>query len=71
MVVDSRTRLYVAGLVAALAAYIFAVVAFTGALDVVQTGVFAIVFLVVLLGFERFMLWAERFDSTEAAGTRV
>ncbi|KTG10091.1 hypothetical protein AUR64_10875 [Haloprofundus marisrubri] len=59
---DSRFRFFTTGLVAALAAYIFTVVAFTGLLDLVATAVFAVVFLVVMVGFERFVLWAEKLE---------
>ncbi|MFC4360446.1 hypothetical protein ACFO0N_21075 [Halobium salinum] len=68
---EIRTRLYVAGLVAALAAYIFTVIAFTGLLNFAQTGVFAVVFLVILLGFERFMMWAETLESEEATSAQI
>ncbi|WP_122089202.1 hypothetical protein [Halalkalicoccus subterraneus] len=63
---DSRFRLFIAGLVAALTAFIFTVVAFTGILDLIETAVFTGVFLVVMLGFERFMLWAETLESAES-----
>lgn len=62
---DSRIRLIVASLVAASVAYLFAVIAFTGTLNLIAAGVFLGLFVVVLLGFERFIQWAERFDTTE------
>lgn len=40
-------------------------IAFTGTLDLVAAGVFLAMFIVVPLGFERFIQWAERFDTTE------
>jgi Zn-dependent protease with chaperone function len=62
---DSRIRLIVASLVAASVAYLFAVIAFTGTLDLIAGGVFLALFVVVLLVFERFIQWAERFDTSE------
>ena len=60
---NSRMRFYVAGLVATLAAYIFATVAFTGMLDLAASAVFGVVFIVIFAVFERFMIWAERLES--------
>jgi ABC-type uncharacterized transport system permease subunit len=62
---DSRIRLIVASLVAASVAYLFAVIAFTGTLDLIAAGVFLALFVVVLLVFERFIQWAERLDAAE------
>jgi hypothetical protein len=62
---DSRIRLIVASLVAASVAYLFAAIAFTGTLDIIAAGVFLALFVVVLLGFERFIQWAERFEASE------
>jgi len=62
---NSRIRLIVASLVAASVAYLFAVIAFTGTLNLIALGVFLGLFLVVMLGFERFIQWAERFDAAE------
>jgi ABC-type uncharacterized transport system permease subunit len=62
---DSRIRLIVASLVAASVAYLFAVIAFTGTLDLIAAGVFLALFVVVLLVFERFIQWAERFEASE------
>lgn len=63
---DSRIRLIVASLVAASVAYLFAVIAFTGTLNLAAAGVFLALFVVILLGFERFIQWAERFETNEA-----
>jgi ABC-type uncharacterized transport system permease subunit len=62
---DSRIRLIVASLVAASVAYLFAVIAFTGTLDLIAAGVSLALFVVVLLVFERFIQWAERFEASE------
>jgi len=62
---DSWIRLIVASLIATSVAYLFAVIAFTGTLDLIAAAVFLGLFVVVLLGFERFIKWAERFDAAE------
>ncbi|ADJ13914.1 hypothetical protein [Halalkalicoccus jeotgali] len=64
---DSRFRLFIAGLVGALTAFIFTVIAFTGVLNLIETTVFAGIFLVVMIGFERFMLWAETLENAESS----
>jgi hypothetical protein len=64
---DSRLRFFIAGLVASLAAYLFTTVATTGELDLLVTAGFVVMTAVVTVAFERFMLWAERFDETPAA----
>lgn len=68
---DSRTRLYVSGFIAAITAYLFATIAITGVLDLVATTIFAVVFIVVLVGFERFVMWAETLESADPANPRV
>ncbi|GAB7008418.1 hypothetical protein [Halorubrum trueperi] len=59
---NSRRRLYVAGFVGASISYIFNVLAFTGQFDVFRWTVFAVIFLAVFFGFEKFIEWSERFD---------
>ena len=68
---DSRTRLYVSGFVAALAAYILATVAFTGVLNLIAATVFAVAFIIILAGFERFVMWAETLESTEPSNPQA
>jgi ABC-type uncharacterized transport system permease subunit len=63
--VDSRIRLIVASPVAASVAYLFAVVAFTGTLDLIAAGVFLVLFVLALLAFERSIQWAEQLDGSE------
>ncbi|GAB3694665.1 hypothetical protein [Halorubrum pallidum] len=60
---DPRRRLYVAGFVGASISYIFNVLAFTGQFDVVRWFVFAVVFVTVFFGFEKFIEWSVRFDN--------
>jgi hypothetical protein len=55
---DLRRNLYVAGFVGASISYIFNVIAFTGTFDLFRWFVFAIIFLGVMNGFERFIAWA-------------
>jgi hypothetical protein len=59
---DIRRNLYVSAGVAASTSYIFNVLAFTGSFDLIRFAVFAIFFLVVMAGFEKFIEWAERFE---------
>jgi hypothetical protein len=60
---ESRRRLYVAGFVGASLAYIFTALAFAGQFDVREWTVFAVVFLAVFAGFERFIEWANTLES--------
>ncbi|WP_435127139.1 hypothetical protein [Halobaculum sp. D14] len=59
---DLRRKLSLSGLVAASAAYVFTAVAFTGSLHFGRLAAFTAVFLVVFLGFERFVGWAETLE---------
>ncbi|MDZ7849782.1 MAG: hypothetical protein U5K70_02855 [Halodesulfurarchaeum sp.] len=52
-----RRNLYVAGFVGASLSYIFNALAFTGTLDVFRWFVFAVIFLGVTYGFEKFINW--------------
>jgi hypothetical protein len=68
---DSRLRFFIAGLVASLAAYLFTTIATTGELDLLVTGGFIVMTAIIMVAFERFMVWAERFDTkTPAEPTR-
>ncbi|MFB6096706.1 MAG: hypothetical protein ABEJ74_04900 [Haloferacaceae archaeon] len=60
---ESRRQLYVAGFVGASLAYIFTALAFTGQFDVRRWAVFAVVFLLVFYGFEKFLDWTETLES--------
>lgn len=57
---DQRNQLYLAALVGAINAYIFAEFAVTGELNLVAGGVFIVAFLVVTVVFEWFIGWAEQ-----------
>lgn len=58
----SRSTLYLSGVVAASASYIFNVIAFTGTLDFLRLGVFLVFFLAVMAGFEKFIEYAEKLE---------
>jgi hypothetical protein len=64
---DSRLRFFIAGLVASLAAYLFTTIATTGELNLLVTGGFIVMTAIIMVAFERFMTWAERFDTTPTA----
>ena len=59
---DKRKNLYVSGLVAASASYLFNSIAFTGSLDFFRAGVFVAFFIAVMFGFEKFIDWAEKLE---------
>ncbi|MFC3476915.1 hypothetical protein [Halobacterium litoreum] len=60
---SQRRNLYVAGFVAASLAYIFNVLAFTGAFDLFRWVVFAAYFLVAFAAFEWLIGWAETLEA--------
>ena len=57
-----RRVLYVAGVIGASISYIFNVLAFTGQFDLFRWVVFVVIFLVVFVAFERFILWSETLE---------
>ena len=59
----TRSVLYVAAFVGASISYIFNVLAFTGQFDLWRWIVFVVIFGLVFVGFERFILWSETLDS--------
>lgn len=54
---DTRLNLYVATFIGASLSYIFNVLAFTGTFDVFRWSVFAVIFLGITYGFEKFIGW--------------
>jgi hypothetical protein len=64
---DSRLRFFIAALVASLAAYLFTTIATTGELNLLVTGGFIVMTAIVMVAFERFIVWAERFDTKTPA----
>ncbi|KXS40431.1 MAG: hypothetical protein AWU59_2534 [Methanolobus sp. T82-4] len=60
---DQRKNIYVSAFVGASLAYIFTVIAFTGKFSVLEWAVFAVFFLLVMYGFEKFIKWTQRFEN--------
>jgi hypothetical protein len=58
-----RGQLYLAGAIGASISYIFNVLAFTGEFHVGRWSVFIVLFLLVFVGFEKLIAWA---DASEA-----
>jgi hypothetical protein len=55
--------MYVAGTVAALAAFLFVSLAFSGQFNFAHGGVFLVFFVVVMVVFANFLEWAESLES--------
>jgi len=60
---DQRKNIYVSAFVGASLGYIFTVIAFTGEFSVLEWAVFAVFFLIVMYGFEKFIKWIQRFEN--------
>ena len=56
--------MYLAGGVAALAAFLFVSLAFSGQFNFVHGGVFIVFFVVVMVAFANFIEWAESLESS-------
>lgn len=59
----TQLRLYFAGTIAALAAFLFVSLAFSGQFNLIHGGVFIVFFIVVMVGFANFVKWAESLES--------
>jgi hypothetical protein len=59
----TQLRLYLAGTIAALAAFLFVSLAFSGQFNLIHGGVFIVFFIVVMVGFANFVKWAESLES--------
>lgn len=55
--------MYFSGAIAAVAAFLFVSLAFSGQFNVLHGGVFLVFFLVVMVVFANFVEWAESLDS--------
>ena len=55
--------MYFAGAIAALAAFLFVSLAFSGQFNFFHGGVFLVFFIVVMVVFANFVEWAESLDS--------
>lgn len=60
---ETRLRMYLAGTIAALAAFLFVSLAFSGQFNIFHGGVFLVFFVVVMVVFSNFVEWAESLDS--------
>lgn len=60
---ETQLRMYLAGTIAALAAFLFVSLAFSGQFDFVHGGVFIVFFVVVMAAFANFVKWAESLES--------
>ena len=56
--------MYLAGVIAAVAAYLFVSLAFSGQFNFFHGGVFLVFFIVVMVVFANFVKWAESLDSS-------
>ncbi len=59
---ETRSRMYFAGTIAALAAFLFVSLAFSGQFNFFHGGVFLVFFVVVMVVFANFVEWAESLD---------
>jgi len=60
---DTQLRMYFAGTIAAVAAFLFVSLAFTGEFNFMYGGVFVVFFIVVMVAFANFVKWAESLES--------
>lgn len=60
---ETRLRMYVAGAVAAVAAFLFVSLAFSGQFNFIHGGVFLVFFIVVMVAFANFITWADSLKS--------
>lgn len=60
---ETHLRMYFSGAIAALAAFLFVSLAFSGQFNFVHGGVFIAFFIVVMVAFANFVKWAESLES--------
>ena len=60
---DTAVRMYLAGTVAAVAAFLFVSLAFSGQFNLMHGGVFIVFFIVVMAVFANFVEWADSLES--------
>lgn len=61
--VETQMRMYLSGAIAALAAFLFVSLAFSGQFNFFHGGVFLVFFIVVMVVFAHFVEWAESPDA--------
>ena len=60
---ETQSRVYLAGTIAAVAAFLFVSLAFSGQFNFLHGGVFIVFFIVVMVVFTNFIKWAESLES--------
>ena len=60
---ETQLRVYLAGTIAALAAFLFVSLAFSGQFNFVHGVVFIVFFIVVMVVFTNFIKWVESLES--------
>jgi hypothetical protein len=60
---ETHIRLYFAGTIAALVAFLFVSLAFSGQFNFFHAAVFIVFFIVVMVAFANFLTWAESLDA--------
>jgi hypothetical protein len=60
---ETQLRVYLAATIAAVAAFLFVSLAFSGQFNFVHGGVFIVFFIVVMVVFTNFIKWAESLES--------
>ncbi|WP_340101597.1 hypothetical protein [Salinibaculum salinum] len=60
---ETQLRMYFAGAIAAVAAFLFVSLAFSGQFNFLHAGVFIVFFIVVMVVFANFVEWAESRES--------
>ncbi|MFD1571901.1 hypothetical protein [Halorubrum laminariae] len=55
--------MYFSGVIAALSAYLFVSLAFSGQFDFLHGGVFVVFFTLVMIAFDNFVRWAKSLES--------
>jgi len=60
---EIQLRMYLSGIIAAIAAYLFVSIAFSGQFNFLHGGVFIVFFIVVMVAFVNFVTWAESLES--------
>ena len=60
---ETQLRMYLSGTIAAVAAFLFVSLAFSGQFNFIHGGVFVVFFIVVMIVFANFVKWAESLES--------
>ena len=60
---NTQLRMYLAGTIAALSAFLFVSLAFSGEFNFLHGGVFVVFFIVVMVAFANVVKWADSLES--------